>query len=307
MGEWTQIRVACQIGDLDTVSAVMSMIDNNLMIEDANEIDRMDTCYGELMDESMLTADRSVGAVSVYVAEERNPAECVAFLRERLDAMGVIYELTLSGMKEEDWANTWKQYYKPVRIGRRLIVVPTWEEYEPKPDDLVLKMDPGMAFGSGTHETTRLCATLTETYMKPGARVLDVGTGSGILAIAASKLGAREVMAYDIDPVAVRVAKENCDGNGCDNVTCGVSDLLAGVDTAGGLYDFVCANIVADIIVRMSGDILRYLKPGGLLAVSGIIDTQSDRVKAALEQGGLTHVLTQSENDWHAMLFVKTA
>lgn len=306
MGNWTQIRVGCKISDLNAVSAVMSMVDNNLMIEDANEIDLMDTCYGELLDESMVNADRSVGAVSVYVAEERNPAESVAFVKERLDLMGIEYDLTLSGMKEEDWANSWKKYYKPIRIAHRLMVVPTWEEYEPKEGDLILKMDPGMAFGTGTHETTRLCATLTEDYMKPGARVLDVGTGSGILAIAASKLGAGEVMAYDIDPVAVRVAQENCDVNGCDNVTCGISDLLAGVDTKGGLYDFVCANIVADIIVRMADDILRYMKPGGLLAVSGIIDTQAERVRAALTKGGLTHILTRAENDWNAMLFTRT-
>ena len=306
MGNWTQIRVGCKIADLNAVSAVMSMVDNNLMIEDANEIDLMDTCYGELLDESMVNADRSVGAVSVYVAEERNPAESVAFVKERLDLMSIEYELTLSGMKEEDWANSWKKYYKPIRIAHRLMVVPTWEEYEPKEGDLILKMDPGMAFGTGTHETTRLCATLTEDYMKPGARVLDVGTGSGILAIAASKLGAGEVMAYDIDPVAVRVAQENCDVNGCTNVSCGISDLLAGVDTKGGLYDFVCANIVADIIVRMADDILRYMKPGGLLAVSGIIDTQAERVHAALTKGGLTHILTRAENDWNAMLFTRT-
>lgn len=306
MGNWTQIRVGCKIADLNAVSAVMSMVDNNLMIEDANEIDLMDTCYGELLDESMVNADRSVGAVSVYVAEERNPAESVAFVKERLDLMGIEYDLTLSGMKEEDWANSWKKYYKPIRIAHRLMVVPTWEEYEPQEGDLILKMDPGMAFGTGTHETTRLCATLTEDYMKPGARVLDVGTGSGILAIAASKLGAGEVMAYDIDPVAVRVAQENCDVNGCENVTCGISDLLAGVDTKGGLYDFVCANIVADIIVRMADDILRYMKPGGLLAVSGIIDTQAERVHAALIKGGLTHILTRAENDWNAMLFTRT-
>lgn len=306
MGNWTQIRVACKIGDLEAVSAVMSMIENNLMIEDANEIDRMDTCYGELLDEAMLTADRSRGAVSIYVAEERNPAESIVFIKERLSQMRIEHELTLSGLKEEDWANTWKKYYKPVRIGHRLIVVPTWETYDPQPNDLVLKMDPGMAFGTGTHETTRLCSTMTEDYMKPGSRVLDVGTGSGILAIAASKLGAGKVMAYDIDPMAVRVAEENCAVNGCENITCGISDLLAGVDTQGGLYDFVCANIVADIIVRMAGDIIRYMKPGALLAVSGIIDTQAERVKAALEQGGLSYVLTRAENDWNAMLFTRT-
>ena len=305
MDNWTQIRVACGINDLDTVMSVMSMLDNGLMIEDANEIDKMDTCYGELLDESMYTADRTHGAASIYVPDDRNPQDYTAFIKERLASAGVEYEMTLSGLKEEDWAETWKQYYKPVRIGHRLIVVPTWEKYEPKPDDLVLNMDPGMAFGTGTHETTRLCATMTEDYMKPGARVLDVGTGSGILAIAASKLGASVVNAYDIDPVAVRVAKENCEYNNCGNVNCGISDLLAGVDLTGGGYDFVCANIVADIICRMAGDIYKYMNRGGLLAVSGVIDTQAERVRAALENGGLTHVLTRTENDWHAMLFTR--
>ena len=301
MSNWTQIRVACKIGDLDNVCGVMSMVDNGLMIEDANEIDKMDTCYGELMDESMKVADRSVGAVSIYVPDERNPAECISFIKEHLS--NVEYELTISGVKEEDWANTWKQYYKPVRIGEKLIVVPTWEKYDPKDDDIVLMMDPGMAFGTGTHETTRLCSSMMEKYMKPGDYVLDVGTGSGILAIAASKLGASKVNAYDIDPVAVRVAQENCDENGCNNVFCGISDLLAGVDRSNGAYDFISANIVADIIVRMAPDILPYLKKGGLLAVSGIIDTQADRVKDALIKGGLTYVLTTVENDWNAMLF----
>lgn len=303
MSEWTQIRVACSIKDLDIVSAVMSMVDNGLVIEDATEIDKMDTCYGELLDESMVNADRTVGAVSIYIPEERNPAECVAFIKERLT--NVKYELTLSGMKEEDWANSWKQYYHPVRIGHRLIVVPTWETYEEQPDDLVLKMDPGMAFGTGTHETTRLCATMLEEHIPQEAYVLDVGTGSGILAIAAAKLGARKVNAYDIDPVAVRVAEENCEVNGCRNITCGVSDLLKQVDRSEGGYDFVCANIVADILVRMAPDIAAYLKRGGKLAVSGVIDTQAERVKTALLNGGLTHLLTTAENDWNAMLFVR--
>lgn len=303
MSNWTQIRVACGISDLDTVCAVMSMLDNGLMIEDANEVDNLDHCYGELIDEEMKNADRTVGAVSIYIPDERNPAECVAFIKERLS--GIKYELTLAGMKEEDWANSWKQYYKPVRIGKCLIVVPSWEEYDPKDDDVVLSMDPGMAFGTGTHETTRLCSSMIEEHMKKGSYVLDVGTGSGILAIAASKLGARKVNAYDIDPVAVRVAKENCDENGCDNVCCGTSDLLAGVDKSEGAYDFISANIVADIIVRMAPDILPFLKKDGLLAVSGIIDTQAERVKDALIKGGLTHIYTATENDWNAMLFTR--
>jgi ribosomal protein L11 methyltransferase len=278
------------------------MIDSGLMIEDANEIDKMDTCYGELLDESMNTADRSVGAVSVYVADEKNPAESVSFLKERLALTGIEYELTLSGMQEEDWANTWKQYYKPIRIAHRLMVVPTWEEYEPKEGDLILRMDPGMAFGTGTHETTRLCATLTEDYMKPGARVLDVGTGSGILAIAASKLGAGEVKAYDIDPVAVRVAQENCDVNGCDNVTCGISDLLAGVDTKGGLYDFVCANIVAGVLVQLMPVIPHFLRENAHFLCSGILADREEEVRLAAQQAGLEITQAFREDGWCCLL-----
>lgn len=305
MGNWIQIRVACRAEDLDTVASVMSMLDNGLLIEDANEIDQMNTCYGELIDEEMKNADRTHGAVSIYVPEDRSPADHVSFIKERLGYEGIEYGISLSGMKEEDWANSWKKYFKPIRIGKRLVVVPTWEKYEPVPGDLILSMDPGMAFGTGTHETTRLCATLVEEHMKPGAKVLDLGTGSGILAIAASKLGAGSVNAYDIDPVAVRVAEENCLENSCLNIKCGLSDLLAGVEMPEGGFDFVCANIVADIIVRMAPDIAKYMRDGGLLAVSGIIDTQADRVRRALEDGGLTLVRVTAENDWKAMLFAR--
>lgn len=292
----------CKNSELNTVCAVMSMLDNGLMIEDANEVDNLDHCYGELIDESLKNADRSIGAVSIYIPDERNPMECVAFIKEHLS--GIEYDLTLSGMKEEDWADSWKQYYKPVRIGERLIVVPTWEEYEAEKDDIVLKMDPGMAFGTGTHETTRLCSTLMEEYIKSGDRVLDIGTGSGILAIAASKLGAGKVFAYDIDPVAVKVAKENCNENLCLNIECGIADLLRGVNTD-EKYDFVCANIVADILVRLAPDVASYMKDGSLIAVSGIINTQTERVLEALTSGGLTHIKTVSENDWNAMLLTK--
>lgn len=303
MGNWTRIRVACKAEDIDTVASVMSMLDNGLLIEDANEIDQMNTCYGELIDEEMKNADRTHGAVSIYVSEDRNPSDYVSFIKERLGQEGIEYGITLSGMKEEDWANSWKKYFKPVRIGKRLVVVPTWETYTPNHNDIILEMDPGMAFGTGTHETTRLCAMMVEEHMKPGSKVLDLGTGSGILAIAAAKLGAESVRAYDIDPVAVRVAEENCRENGCTNIKCGISDLLAGVEMPEGGFDFICANIVADIICRMASDIAGYIRYGGLLAVSGIIDTQAERVRRALENGGLTLVCTTAENDWNAMLF----
>ncbi len=302
MNTWTQIKVSCKTEALDDVCAVMSMVDSGLQIDDPNDIDRIDTIYGELIGEELTNADRSVCSVSVYIPKERFPSEQALFIRQRLDLLGIEYKLTLSGMDEEDWADSWKQYYKPLRIGKNLMIVPTWEKYEKKPDDIVILMDPGMAFGAGTHETTKLCASMLELHLKKGSRVLDVGTGSGILAICASKLGAGSVFAYDVDPVAVRVAKENVNANGCKNVVCGRSDLLKNVDTS-EKYDFICANIVADIIVLMAPDVKAQLKKGGLLAVSGIIEGQTQRVKDALEKGGLVLLKTYKDNDWNAMLF----
>ena len=296
---WTQIRVRCRTEDIETVSAVMSMVDNGLMIEDATVVDSVGSIYGELIDEKILNADRTFGAVSVYIPEERSTEECVAFIESRLG--DVYHETGLIRMQDEDWADSWKRYYQPVRIGHRLTVVPTWEKYEPEKDDIVLLMDPGMAFGTGTHETTRLCATLLEERFD-GGRMLDVGTGSGILAIAAAKLGAESVDAYDIDPVAVRVAKENCESNGCGCVNCGVSDLMKDVS---GEYDFICANIVADIIVRMAPDVREHLADEGLIAFSGIINTQRDRVVEALTEYGLELVEERTENDWIALLMKK--
>ncbi|MBQ3955211.1 MAG: 50S ribosomal protein L11 methyltransferase, partial [Clostridia bacterium] len=216
---WAQIRVECNARDVDTVSSVMSMVDNGLMIEDNSDIDDLikHGMYGELIDESLLEADRTKAAVSVFIPAVKSPAESELFIRGRLNDLGVPYTLTVSGIREEDWADSWKQYYKPIRTGKRLVIVPVWETYDPEPGEVTVLMDPGMAFGTGTHETTRLCAGFVEKYTHPGCAVLDVGCGSGILAIAAARLGAGKCFACDIDPVAVRVAKENVALNGTDN------------------------------------------------------------------------------------------
>ena len=308
MNEWTQLRVTCPVSDSETVSAVMSMIDNNLMIEDPNDADTIETIYGELMDESIVNADRSEVKISVFLSEDRNPAEILSYLRERFAFLGIAAKIETVGRKESDWAEVWKKYYRPIPISRTVTVVPVWEKYEAKDGEKLVFMDPGMAFGSGTHETTRLCAALIEDYMKPGDRVLDVGTGSGILAISAAKLGAGKVNAYDIDPVAVRIAGENVVFNGVgDTVNCGVSDLLRDVDLSEGPYDFVSANIVADIILRMADDISGYVKENGLLAVSGIIERQADEVEEKLVSEGFELIDRRTERDWNSLLLKKRA
>jgi ribosomal protein L11 methyltransferase len=166
-------------------------------------------------------------------------------------------------------------------------------------------MDPGMAFGTGTHETTRLVMRFLQDTITGGERVLDLGCGSGILSLCASKLGASFCAAYDIDPVAVRVAEENIRADGADNIVCGVSDLLRDVDRSGGGYDFVVANIVADVIIRLLPDVGAYMKDDGRMIVSGIIGPRAEEVYAAIRANGFRAVEERRENDWLAILIEK--
>jgi ribosomal protein L11 methyltransferase len=297
--QWTQVRVTVPLDELDELVAVMNMISNNLMIEDFSDIDtNLKTCYGDLIDEKILNADRTVASVSVFVPSDRSYMDDVAYLRQRIGELGLHGEIELVGVNEEDWANSWKQYYKPLKIGERIVICPAWEHYEPTADELVIRMDPGMAFGTGTHETTRLVIRLLEKYTQAGCRMLDVGTGTGILAICAARLGAEICRAYDIDPTAVRVARENIKDSGLENVTCDQSDLLRQVSLEGGQYDLICANIVADIIIRMTPDVGQYLKDDGVLLASGIIAERCDDVIACFEQHGFEIVECLTDNGW---------
>ena len=302
--QWTQIRVTVKLQKLDELTAIMSMVSNNLQIEDYSDID-LKTCYGDLIDESILNADKTIASVSVYLPAERSVPECIAFLRERFAEVQLddaVIETV--GVNEEDWANSWKAYYKPIKIGDRLVIVPAWEKYEPAEGELVVRMDPGMAFGTGTHETTRLVIRMLEKYTQPGCRMLDVGTGSGILAICASRLGAGECFAYDIDPMAVRVANENVKDSGLSNITCRVSDLLRQVDDSRP-YDLICANIVADIIIRMTPDVGRLMHENTVLLASGIISERADDVVACFENNGFRIVERLVDNGWCGLAVMK--
>ncbi len=298
--EWYQLKATVKLEKLDALTAVMSMISNNLMIEDFSDID-LKTCYGDLIDESILNADKTVASVSVFVSAEGDCADDLAFLKERCTAANLDADIEVVGVNEEDWANSWKDYYKPIRIGERIVIVPAWEKYQKRPEDIIVTMDPGMAFGTGTHETTRLVIRLLEQYARPGQRMLDMGTGSGILAICGAKLGVTECRAYDIDHVAVRVAQDNILVNECENVICEQSDLLKSVDLSEGAYDLITANIVADIIIRMIPDVGRYMKDDGVLLASGIIEPRAADVVAAFEAHGFVIQEKTTENDWCAL------
>ena len=302
--EWTQFKVTVPLHQLDDTSSVMSMVSNYLQIEDYSDID-LKTCYGDLIDESILNADKTVASVSVYLPADSGTADTVSFLKERFGALGIDAKISISGVNEEDWANSWKAYYKPIEIGEKMVIVPAWEKYDAPEGKLVVRMDPGMAFGTGSHETTRLVIGLLEKYITEGQRVLDVGCGSGILAICASKLGAKECKAYDIDPVAVKVARENIKDSGLENVTCDVSDLLRGVDKDGGAYDVICANIVADIIIRMTPDVGQFMHDKSVILASGIITERAHDVISCFENNGFRVIEKAEENGWCALVVGK--
>ena len=301
---WLQIKATVPLAQLDDLVAVMSMINNFLQIEDYSDID-LKTCYGDLIDESILNADKTIASVSVYVPADVGVSDSLAFLKERCETNGLDAKIDIIGVCEDDWANAWKAYYKPIKIGERIVIGPAWEKYDAKEGEIIVRMDPGMAFGTGSHETTRLVIGLLEKYVKSGERVLDVGCGSGILAICASKLGAELCRAYDIDPVAVKVARENIKDSGQENITCDRSDLLRQVDLSDGGYDIICANIVADIIIRMTPDVAPYLNDNGVILASGIIVERAEDVISCFEANGFEIVETVIDNGWCALAVKK--
>lgn len=295
--DWTQIRVTVRTPFLDRLTAIMSTVDENLMIEDYSDFD-LNGMYGTLVDETILHADRNVASVSVFLPASEDPGQTLSFLNDRIAAAGIEASVTTATVNEADWVNNWKQYYKPLHIGKRTVVVPKWEEYTPKDGEICVRMDPGLAFGTGSHETTRSILEMLEESVRPGDSVLDVGTGSGILGICAMKLGGASCRAYDIDPIAVEVAKENFRENGFE-AECGVSDLLRGVKK--DKYDIICANIVADIILRMLPDISVFMKPETRLFLSGIISERAEEVEKAVAAHGLHVEETRILGGWAAI------
>jgi ribosomal protein L11 methyltransferase len=205
-------------------------------------------------------------------------------------------------VQEEDWANAWKEHYKPLRIGRHLVVCPAWETVDRRPGDILLRMDPGMAFGTGLHPTTRMCLEVLETRTLSGMDVLDMGTGSGILAIAAARLGARSVLALDTDQVAVESAGENCALNDVAESVVVRRGSLADLEPF-HQWDLILANILAPVLIEMLRDgVAAHLRPGGAMVLSGIIEDQTSEVEAALESQGLVLLERLQINDWVALL-----
>ena len=295
--EWTDIQITVPHPYAETAEAIATMVSNGgIYIEDYSDLEEQawEIAHVDLIEQELLDQPRDIVKVHMYLAPDENPAEILPLFKERLDAAGIPYELTTAGVEQEDWQNAWKKYYHAMDIGKRLAIVPGWEEYET--DRTVITMDPGMAFGTGTHETTSLCLEVLDERVRGGERVLDIGTGSGILAIAALRLGAACAEGVDIDPMCVRTAGENALRNGVqDRFTVLVGDLS---DKASGVYNIITANIVAAAILSLAPHVPALMAPGAVFVASGIIDARKEEVLAGLRGAGLDPFEVREKRGW---------
>ncbi len=295
--EYTEVKIYVPTGDTEKASGIAVMtVPYGIYIEDYSnlETEAWEIAHIDLIDEDLLGKNRDESIIHIYLEEGMNPAEAVSFLSERLQEENIDYKIETDGCSEEDWADKWKAYFKPTPVGNRLFIRPTWIDDYDAGNRAILNIEPGAAFGTGTHDTTRLCLEVLDEIVTDTDTVLDIGCGSGILAIAAMLLGAEKGFGVDIDPVAVKTAVENGKMNGIDadklQFVCG--DLA---DKVTEKYSIVVANIVADIIKLFSTQVKAFMLPGAKFIASGIIDTRADEVCESLENAGLK-ILRRIEN-----------
>lgn len=302
-GTWIEVKVVTKPDALEMVQGIFYGLDvKGVAIEDPRDI--LEREQGPLTwdfaDINILEHGGKAAMVKGYFSVEDNMEEIIEYIKSKLieiKNMGIdIGEGTVEYIKvnEEDWANNWKKYYKPTKIGENIVVKPIWEEYEAN-GEMVIELDPGMAFGTGTHETTRMCVEALEENVKEDTTVFDIGTGSGILAIAAAKLGAKKVIGVDLDPVAVDSAKENVSFNDLNNIEIIYGNLM---DVVTGKADLVVANIIAEIIVVLAEDVKNFLVPGGLFITSGIIRERRDLVETKLKEKGFKIKEVKEQGEW---------
>lgn len=309
MDKWQEVTVELGREAVEAASEIMlNSGAQGLAIEDsADYLDHVDN-FGEIMPE---IEQSDVVTIAGYYPENLIISEILIEVEEKIKNLATFgievgdVKVSSNQLSEEDWADSWKKYYEPTRISHDLTIVPSWTDYEPiNESEKIIRLDPGMAFGTGTHPTTKMSLYALEQILRGGETLLDVGTGSGVLSIAASLLGAKEIYAYDLDQVAVNVAQENIDLNeGMTNIHVAVGDLLNGVDKKA---DVVVANILADILVLMTEDAYRLVKDNGYLIMSGIIESKWEMVRQSAEKAGFFLETRMQQGEWNACIFKKT-
>ena len=297
---WSEIIITVDTKDIETAGNIANMVvPYGIYIEDYSDLEKevMEIAHIDLIEESLLEADRSKGLIHVYVNPHENPLEAVSFIEERLKEQNINYEIRIDDCATEDWVNNWKQYFHPMPIGEKLLIRPTWEdEYDAK-GRKVLHIEPGLAFGTGSHPTTKLCLETLEKYIDENSTVLDIGCGSGILSIASLLLGAKSAFGVDIDSLAVKTAMANAEENGFDEskfkaVQGNLSDKVT------GKFSVVVANIVADIIMEFNKEVGKFLEDDGVYITGGIIESREDEVLLSFAQNGFEVKERFEEKGW---------
>jgi ribosomal protein L11 methyltransferase len=307
--KWTEISIHTTQEAVEPVSNILHEAGaSGVVIEDPSDLVKSwDTSLGEIYQLNPDDYPEEGVIIKAYLSVTSFLGETVEEIKEAINSL-LLYDIdlgyntiTISEVNEEEWATAWKKYYKPVKISEKVTITPTWEEYEPvSTDELIIELDPGMAFGTGTHPTTVMCIQALEKTVQSGDMVIDVGTGSGVLSIAAAKLGAGKVAAYDLDEVAVKSAILNVKLNKeHDKVSVKQNNLLDHVDAQA---DVVVANLLAEIIIRFADDVPRVLKPGGIFITSGIIQGKKQEVKNELIAQGFSIEETLEMEDWVAFI-----
>jgi len=304
MSKWNEIKIVLMEEDLEYIQGILYSMDvKGISIEDPNDMLGREEgpLTWDFADINIFEYGKDKAVVRAYFDIDVDVKEIISEIKTRIENAKEFdvnikgYEIFSEEVNEEDWANEWKKYYKPTKVGNRFVIKPLWEEYEAKGDEIILQMDPGMAFGTGTHETTRLCLEAIENYMKKDTRVFDIGTGSGILAIGASLLGAKDVVGVDLDIVAVDSAKENVRYNNLENV-----EILHGnlMDVVDGTADIIVANIIAEVILILIDDVKKMINKDGVFISSGIIREKEKMVTDALHEKGFSIKEVRREGEW---------
>lgn len=304
--DWTEITARVPTDKTDEAAAIANMtVPYGIYIEDYTnlEADAEEIAHIDLIDDELVNKDRTHSIIHMYIAESDNAIEAVSYLRERFNACGIDNEINCVLVDDSDWNENWKKYFKAFEIGDKLAVCPSWESYDNKDGRTVISLDPGAAFGTGSHATTSLCLEILENRVTNDTTVLDIGTGSGILAIAADLLGAKSAIGVDIDAQSVKTAIANAEINGVSEKT----EFLVGdlAEKISGKYDIVCANIVADVVIRLFQNVADFMKDDGILIVSGIIDMRADEVENAAREYGFTISESLMREEWHAYVLTK--
>ncbi|TGB04256.1 50S ribosomal protein L11 methyltransferase [Halobacillus salinus] len=283
---------------------------SGVVIEDPRDLEREQAPLGEIYELNPEDYPEEGVRVKAYLPVNSFLAETVDEIKESINNLTTFQidigrnEVTMSEINEEDWATAWKKYYKPVKISEKITIIPTWEEYEPvSSDEIIIEMDPGMAFGTGTHPTTVLSIQALEQYLEKGDKVLDVGAGSGILSVASVLLGASHAYAFDLDDIAVKSTGLNAELNNVqDQVTSKKNNLLEGIEMEA---DLIVSNILAEIIVQFTDDAFNRVKPGGYFITCGIISGKKEDVRESLIQSGFEIVETNKMEDWISIIAKK--